>query len=418
MPRSTGASEGSERWQALGVGPQRKVRKEDTMRRFLSVFVMALAAVGMATYGRAQGPAPAGSNTLVYIGTYTVPNSKGIYVSRLDTEKGTLSPPELAAETPSPSFLAVHPTERYLYAVNETNTFTDETGGVSAFAIDRGTGKLQALGQQSSEGSGPAHLTVDKSGRNVLVANYGGGSVAVLPINAKDGKLKSGSALMQHKGHSVNQSRQSEPHAHSITTDPSGRFVYVADLGLDWIVIYQLDERKGLLTLNEPPNAKVEPGAGPRHFSVHPSGRFGYVINELNCTVTAFTRDANDGGLTQLQTVSSLPANAQMQQGFSGAELEVHPTGKYLYTSIRGHNSIAVFSIDQNTGRLTYVDSTSTQGDTPRGFGIDPQGKYLLAGNQNSNSVVVFRIDSSTGKLTPTGSKIDVGSPVCIKFVR
>jgi 6-phosphogluconolactonase len=388
------------------------------MSRFFSVFVIVLAAVGTAAPGRAQGPAPADSSMLVYIGTYTVPNSKGIYLSRFDVEKGTLSPAELAAETPSPSFLAVHPTEKYLYAVNETNTFTDETGGVSAFAIDRATGKLQALGQQSSEGSGPAHLTVDKDGRNVLVANYGGGSVAVLPINSKDGKLKSGSALMQHKGHSVNQSRQSEPHAHSITTDPSGRYVYVADLGLDWIVIYQLDERKGLLTLNEPPNAKVEPGAGPRHFSVHPSGRFGYVINELNCTVTAFTRDPNDGGLTQLQTVSALPPNVQMQPAFSGAELEIHPSGRYLYTSIRGHNSIAVFTIDQNTGRLTYVDSTSTQGNTPRGFGIDPQGKYLLAGNQNSDSVVVFRIDSSTGKLTPTGSKIDVGSPVCITFVK
>jgi 6-phosphogluconolactonase len=388
------------------------------MSRFASVFVIALAAVGVATYGRAQGSAAVDGNMLVYIGTYTVPNSKGIYVSRFDTEKGTLSPAELAVETPSPSFLAVHPTEKYLYAVNETNTFTDETGGVSAFAIDRTTGKLQPLNQQSSEGSGPAHLTVDKGGRNVLVANYGGGSVAVLPINTKDGKLKSGSALMQHKGHSVNQSRQSGPHAHSVATDPSGRFVYVADLGLDWIVIYQLDERKGLLTLNEPPNAKVEPGAGPRHFSVHPSGRFGYVINELNCTVTAFTRDANDGGLTQLQTVSALPPNVQMQQGFSGAELEIHPSGRYLYTSIRGHNSISAFSIDQNTGRLTYLDSTPTQGNTPRGFGVDPEGKYLLAANQNSDSVVVFRIDPSTGKLTPTGSKIDVGSPVCIKFVK
>jgi 6-phosphogluconolactonase len=252
----------------------------------------------------------------------------------------------------------------------------------------------------------------------VLVANYGGGSVAVLPINAKDGKLRSGSALMQHKGHSVNPSRQSEPHAHSITTDPSGRFVYVADLGLDWIVIYQLDERKGLLTLNEPPNAKVEPGAGPRHFSVHPSGRYGYVINELNCTLTAFTRDANYGGLTQLQTVSALPSNVKMQQGFSGAELEIHPSGRYLYTSIRGHNSISVFTIDQNSGRLTYVDNTPTQGDTPRGFGIDPQGKYLIAGNQNSDNVVVFRIDSSTGKLTATGSKIDIGSPVSFKFLK
>jgi 6-phosphogluconolactonase len=388
------------------------------MARLFSVFVMALAAVGTASHGLAQGPAPTGSSMLVYVGTYTGPKSKGIYVSRLDTENGTLSPAELVAETTSPSFLAVHPNEKYLYAVNETNTFTDETGGVSAFAIDRATGKLQALGTQSSEGAGPAHLTVDKNGRNVLVANYGGGSVAVLPINAKDGKLRSGSALMQHKGHSVNQSRQSEPHAHSITTDPSGRFVYVADLGLDWIVIYQLDERKGLLTLNEPPNAKVEPGAGPRHFSVHPSGRYGYVINELNCTLTAFTRDANYGGLTQLQTVSALPATVQMQQGFSGAELEIHPSGRFLYTSIRGHNSISVFTIDQNSGRLTYVDNTPTQGNTPRGFGIDPQGKYLIAGNQNSDNVVVFRIDSSTGKLTSTGSKIDIGSPVSFKFVK
>jgi 6-phosphogluconolactonase len=388
------------------------------MTRFFSVVVIALAAIGTATHGRAQGPAPTEGNMLVYIGTYTVPKSKGIYVSRLDMEKGTLSPAELAAESPSPSFLAVHPTEKYLYAVNETNTFTDETGGVSAFAIDRATGKLQALGQQSSEGAGPAHLTVDKSGRNILVANYGGGSVAVLPINAKDGKLKSGSSFVQHKGHSVNPNRQKEPHAHSITTDPSGRFVYVADLGLDWIVIYQLDERKGLLTLNEPPNAKVEPGAGPRHFSVHQSGRYGYVINELNCTITTFTRDTNSGGLKELETVSALPPNVQMQNGFSGAELELHPSGRYLYTSIRGHNSIAVFSIDQNTGRLTYVESTPTQGNTPRGFGIDPTGKYLLAGNQNSDTLVVFRIDSATGKLTPTGSKIDVGSPVSVKFVK
>jgi len=387
------------------------------MARFFSVFVIALAAFGTATPGDAQGPAPTGGNMLVYVGTYTGGKSKGIYMSRLDTENGTLSPAELVAELASPSFLALHPTEKYLYAVSETNTFTDETGGVSAFGIERASGKLQALGQQSSEGASPAHLSVDKSGRNVLVANYGGGSVAVLPIS-KDGKLRSGSSFVQHKGHSINPTRQKEPHAHSITTDPSGRFAYVADLGLDWIVIYQLDERKGLLTLNEPPNAKVEPGAGPRHFSVHPSGRYGYVINELNCTLTAFTRDMNYGGLTQLQTLSALPPSVQMQQAFSGAELEIHPSGRFLYTSIRGHNSISVFTIDQSSGRLTYVDNTPTQGNTPRGFGIDPQGKYLIAGNQNSDSVVVFRIDSSTGKLTPTGSKIDVGSPVSFQFVK
>ena len=389
------------------------------MPRFFWVFLIAMATVAIPAHGRAQAPAPAGGYTLVYVGTYTTgAKSKGIYVSRLDTETGTLSPAELAAESASPSFLAVHPTERFLYAVNETNTFGGRaTGAVSAFAIDRITGMLKSLGQQSSEGPGPAHLSVDREGRNVLVANYGGGSVLVLPIK-KDGGLSSGSSFVQHTGHSVNPQRQKEPHAHSIVTDPSGRFVYAADLGLDLILIYELDGRKGLLKLNEPPSAHVEAGAGPRHFSVHPSGRYGYVINEINCTVTAFTRDTNNGGLRELQTISALPPKVAMQQGFSGAELEVHPSGRYLYTSIRGHNSIALFSIDQNTGKLTYVENQPTQGNTPRGFGIDPQGRYLLAGNQNSDSVVVFRIDGQTGKLTPTGSKIDVGAPVCIRFVK
>jgi 6-phosphogluconolactonase len=389
------------------------------MRRFFCVLVVAVVAAATAAHGFAQTPASTAATTLVYIGTYTnTGKSKGIYVAKLDTEAGTLSPAQLAAESPSPSFVAVHPTEKYLYAVNETNTFGDRpTGGVSAFLIDRASGMLRALGQQSSEGPGPAHLSVDKGGKNVLVANYGGGSVVVLPID-REGRLKSGSSFVQHNGHSVNAQRQEKPHAHSITTDPSGRFVYVADLGLDWIVIYQLDERKGLLKLNNPPNVKVAPGSGPRHFSVHPSGRFGYVINELNCTVTAFTADPNTGELKELQTVTAIPPNVTMQQGFSGAELEVHPSGRFLYTSIRGHNSIALFTIDQNTGKLTYVENTSTQGNTPRGFGIDPGGKFLLAGNQNSDSVVVFKIDQQTGKLTPTGSKIEVGAPVCIKYVR
>lgn len=253
------------------------------MSRFLYLFLIAGAVVlGTVAHGLAQAPATPSGNMLVYIGTYTNgTKSKGIYVSKLDTEAGTLSPAELAAETASPSFLAVHPNEKYLYAVNETTTYADETGGVSAFEINRSTGMLRTLGQQSSEGAGPAHLSVDKGGKNVLVANYGGGSVVVLPIN-RDGGLKSGSFFAQHKGHSVNPQRQKEPHAHSITMDPAGRFAYVADLGLDWIVIYQLDERKGLLKLADPPNVKVDPGSGPRHFSVHPSGRFGYVINEIN----------------------------------------------------------------------------------------------------------------------------------------
>ena len=390
------------------------------MQKLFCACVVALAALSSTGRADTQTPSPTGGGMLVYFGTYTRnTTSKGIYVSHLDPATGTLDAPQLAAESSSPSFLAVHPTERFIYAVNEINTAGGNTaaGGVTAFAIERGTGLLKMLNQQSSEGAGPAHLTVDREGRNVLVANYGGGSIAVLPLG-RDGKLKSASAFVQHTGKSVNSQRQQAPHAHSITLDPANIFAYVADLGLDRILIYQFDGRKGLLTLNNPSSASVQPGAGPRHFSIHPSGRFGYVINEMGVTVTAFTNDPARGELKEMQTLSALPPKMTVQQSYSGAELEIHPSGRFLYTSIRGHNSIALFTIDQNTGRLTYVENTPTQGNTPRGFGIDPDGKYLVAGNQSSDSVVVFRIDPQTGKLTPTGSKIQVGAPVCVKFVR
>jgi 6-phosphogluconolactonase len=388
------------------------------MHRLFSACLLALVALSLTALGHAQGSSSATVGMLVYFGTYTGPKSKGVYVSRLNPATGTLTPPQLAAETASPSFLAVHPTGNFLYAVNEVNAFAGQaSGSVSAFAVDRRTGLLKALNQQSSEGPGPAHLIVDKEGRNVLVANYGGGSVAVLPLG-KDGKLKSASALVQHTGSSVNPQRQKEPHAHSIILDPANRFAYVADLGLDRVLVYRFDARNGLLTLNSPPSASVKPGAGPRHLALHPTGRFAYVINELNCTITAFNNDSDKGELREAQTISTLPAGQAVQTGFSGAEVEVHPSGKFLYASNRGHNSIAVFAIDQNTGRLTYVENQPTQGSTPRGFGIDPDGGYLLVGNQLSDSVVVFRIDAQSGKLTPTGSKIEVGVPVCVKFVR
>jgi 6-phosphogluconolactonase len=389
------------------------------MHRLLFACLFLFVAISLSVFGHAQGTSPATSGMLVYFGTYTTgAKSKGVYVSRLDPASGTLSPPQLAAEASSPSFLAVHPTGNFLYTVNEVNTFGGKpTGSVSAFAIDRKSGLLKQLNQQSSEGAGPAHLIVDKDGLNVLVANYGGGSVAVLPLG-KDGKLKSASALVQHTGSSVNPQRQKEPHAHSINLDPANRFAYVADLGLDKVLAYRFDARNGLLTLNNPPSASVQPGAGPRHLAIHPSGRFAYVINELNCTITAFNNDSAKGELKELQTISTLPAKQAMQSGFSGAEVQVHPSGKFLYASNRGHDSIAVFAIDQNTGRLTYVENEPTQGSTPRGFGIDPDGGYLLAGNQRSDSVVVFRIDPQSGKLAPTGTKIEVGAPVCVKFVR
>lgn len=389
------------------------------MPRFSSACVIALVALSLSSLGHAQTPPSAAGGMLVYFGTYTKgTTSKGVYVSRLDPASGTLTPPELAAETTSPSFLAVHPTGSFLYAVNEVNTSGGQPGGsVIAFAIDRKTGLLKALNAQSSQGAGPAHLIVDKDGRNVLVANYGGGSVAVLPLG-KDGKLKSASAMVQHTGSSVNPQRQKEPHAHAIVLDPANRFAYVADLGLDKVLVYQFDGRNGLLTLNSPPSASVKPGAGPRHLAIHPTGRYAYLINEMNCTITAFNNDSAKGELKEAQTISTLPAGQAMQSAFSGAEIEVHPSGKFLYASNRGHDSIAVFAIDQNTGRLTYVENTPTQGRTPRGFGIDPDGGYLLAGNQGSDSVVVFRINPQSGKLTPTGSKIDVGAPVSVQFVR
>jgi 6-phosphogluconolactonase len=368
---------------------------------------------------QSRGGSPAGGGTLVYLGTYTgeKTTSKGVYVSRLDLATGALTPPELAAETTSPSFLAVHPNGRFLYTVNEVAEFGGKAGGsVSGFAVDRQTGKLTPLNQQSSGGRGPAHLVVDKAGQNVLVANYGGGSVAVLPIGA-DGMLKPQTAFVQHTGSSVNPTRQKGPHAHSVNVDPGNRFAYVADLGLDKVMIYRFDADKGTLAPADPPFAATQPGAGPRHFAFHPQGRFAYLINEINLTVSAFTADPERGSLTELQTISNLPENVPVQPGLSTAEIQVHPSGRFVYGSNRGHDSITVFAVDQKTGRLTYVQNEPTQGSTPRGFGIDPSGAYLLAGNQRSDSVVVFRIDQQTGRLTPTGHKIQVSSPVSVKFV-
>jgi 6-phosphogluconolactonase len=354
-------------------------------------------------------------NVLVFIGTYTGPKSKGIYVSRLDSDSGHLSNPELVAETPNPTFLALHPNKKFLYAANEIANFAGgKAGAVSAFAIDAKTGQLKLLNQTSSVGDGPCHLVVDKTGGNVLLANYGGGSVAVLPIKA-DGSTAEHSNFIQHTGSSVNPQRQKEPHAHSINLSPDNRLAFAADLGLDKVLIYAFDAKAGKLTPNNPAFATLPPGSGPRHFAFHPNGRFAYVISEMLSTLTSFTFDAGSGALTSVQTVSTLPA------GFSGnsstAEVVVHPSGKFVYGSNRGHDSIAVFSIDEKNNHLTLIENTSTQGKVPRNFNIDPSGKFLLAGNQSTDNIAVFRIDPKTGRLTPTGQSISVGAPVCLKFL-
>lgn len=386
-----------------------------TVKRVAAWLAAALAVLSISAI--AQAPAP-GEELLVYFGTYTTQQSRGVYVSRLDLNNGSLSAPTLAAETMSPSFLAVHPSRPFLYAVNEVSAFEKRpSGSVSAFAIDRASGTLSLLNRQSSAGADPAHLVVDRAGRNVLVANYTGGSVAVLPI-AADGRLKPATAIVQHKGSSVDPNRQREPHPHGITLDPASRFAYVADLGLDKVQIYRFDAAKGWLTGANPKFAAIRSGSGPRHVTIHPSGRFTYAINEMSCTITVFRVDSKSGGLQELQTVATLPAGQAVDAGYSTAEIAVHPSGRFLYGSNRGHDTIVVFAIDAASGKLTVVEHESTQGRTPRGFGIDPSGAYLLVGNQRSDSVVAFRIDQKTGRLTPTGQKVEVGSPVSVAFVR
>jgi 6-phosphogluconolactonase len=389
------------------------------MNRFLSLKMLSIPALTVmaAALCLPAEAASKGGEMLVYFGTYTGKKSKGIYVSRLDTATGKLSAAELAAETISPSFLAAHPKGGFIYAVNEVSDFAGKkTGAVGAFAIDAATGKLTLLNQRSSVGPGPCHLVTDKAGKNVLIANYGGGSVAVLPVG-KDGSLAPASSFIQHTGSSVNKGRQAAPHAHGIYVDAANRFAYVPDLGLDQVLVYRFDAGKGTLTAGEPSSASVAQGSGPRHFAFHPKGRFAYVINEMVCTVTAFACDPKRGVLTEVQTLSSLPTGESVKPGYSTAELYAHPSGKFLYGSNRGHDTIVGYAIDEKTGKLTLIEHTSTQGKIPRSFGIDPTGKWLLAGNQNSDTVVVFGIEAKTGRLTPTGQTIEVGAPVSFAFV-
>jgi len=350
---------------------------------------------------------------LVYFGTYTGGNSKGIYVSRFDGASGKLTEPELAAETLNPSFLAVSPDRQFLFAVNETRHFAGQSGGgITAFKINPQTGKLDLLNQQPSGGTDPCHLITDAAGQFVLAANYSSGSVEVLPVQT-NGFLSAPATLIQHHGSSINQSRQEGPHAHCVALDSSNR-VYVCDLGLDKVMIYHL-EINGQLATNEIPFAEIKPGSGPRHIVFSPDEKWAYVISEMGSTVTALAHDAKTGALKEIQTVSTLPEDFHGRS--SGAEIAIHPSGKFLYASNRGHDSIAVFVIDEKTGRLTLVQHQSTLGKTPRGFAIDPTGQFLIAANQDSGNVVVFRIDEQTGKLAETGQSIEVGKPVCIVFV-
>ncbi len=363
------------------------------------VFVAALAAMSPAAIA-------APKSFFVYFGTYTGAKSKGIYVSRFDASSGKLAPLAVAAETPNPSFVAPHPNGRFLYAVTE-----DSVGSVSAFSIDPKTGMLTFLNKVSSHGNGPCFVRVDNAGKNVLVANYGSGSFAVLPIDA-DGKLYEATSFIQDEGKGFDPNRQEGPHAHSLNPSPDNRFAIGADLGLDKLLILKFDAIKGTLTAD--PVLKQNPGSGPRLLSFHPNGKYAYVTNELSSKVTVFSWNAASGELHELQSISTLPSDFKGEN--TSADILVHPSGKFLYNSNRGADSIAVFSIDRQ-GKLKAIAQTPAGGQFPRAFGIDPTGSFLIVTNQHSENIVVFRIDKKTGRLTPTGQVIELGSPVCVKFV-
>jgi 6-phosphogluconolactonase len=388
---------------------------EDTFNKDIKRRVF-LTTAGAGTLGAVlAGRARASSRELlVYVGTYTSGKSEGIYLYRLDLADGSLKHAGTTAGVVNPSYLTIDRARRRLFAVNEVEEFEGARGGgVSAFEIDAKTGALRLLNRRRSMGGSPCYVVAADSGRFVLVANYMGGNVAVLPVS-KDGSLGEAIQVEQFKGSGPNRERQEAPHAHYVMLDRANAHVYACDLGTDRVMSYRFDQRTGKLTPNAQPSVSAKSGAGPRHMAFHPNGRVAYVLNELHATVTAYALDPQSGALNELETVNTLPAD--FKEPNTSADIHVAPGGKFLYCSNRGHDSIAAFSIDPDTGRLTLLGHTPTGGKTPRNFVIDPSGAFLLAANQNSGNIVTFRIDAQTGALRPTGHSVAVPKPVCLKL--
>ncbi len=348
------------------------------------------------------------SKEIMYVGTYSIRGSEGIYVFEFDRKAGTMQPLQSVSNAKSPSFLAIHPSGKYLYSVNEA---ADKLGGVSSYAIDKTTGKLQFMNGQSSLGGSPCYISIDQTGKTAFVANYGGGSLAVLPINT-DGTLKAASDSVQDVGSGPNTKRQEKAHVHSATISPDNRFVYVADLSTDKLNIFETDVKTSTVKPASMPFASVKPGSGPRHSAFHPNGKYAYLVEELTSTVAVFSRNTKTGALTMIEdNVKTLPA------GFTGentsADIHVDPSGKFLYQSNRGANTLAIFAIG-NDGKLTKVGDQPTEGKTPRNFLIDPKGDFVFVAHQDSDNITIFKRDQKTGKLTYTGQSVKVPAPVCV----
>jgi 6-phosphogluconolactonase len=366
------------------------------------------------------------TETLVYVGTYTEPirfgtgkilqgKGEGVYVYRLDETSGALEPHRVVAGVVNPSYLAFDSAQRFLYAVNELKSYQGKPGGsVSAFRVEPKTGDLPFLNTQPTHGADPCHVVVNRKGSHVFVANFMSGSVCVLPVRA-DGSLGETCDFLQHLGSSIDPVRQQGPHAHSVTLDAANRFAFVPDLGLDRLFAYRFDPTRGMLEPNTVPWIKVKPGAGPRFLAFHPNGKWAYLINELDSTLTALACDGKQGAFKALQVVPTLPEDFRGES--TCADVQVAPSGRFVYGSNRGHNSIVIYRVDPRTGRLTCIGHEPTQGQTPRSFGIDPTGRFLLVANQDTDTIVTFRIDPRTGRLQPTRAVTPVPTPVCVKFL-
>jgi 6-phosphogluconolactonase len=352
----------------------------------------------------------------MYVGGYTNPKSggKGIYLFEFDPKTGAIKETGLAAEAQNPSFVALNEDHSRLYAIGEMPEFAGKkAGAVSAFAVDPATGKLTLLNQQPSGGGGPCHVSITADGKTVLVANYGGGSVASFPVQS-DGKLGEAASVVQHTGKGTDPGRQEAPHAHGIWPAPGDKFVVSCDLGLDKVLVYSRDPKTGALTMLEGNAGEVPPGGGARHAAFSPDGKHLYAINEMGNTITAFDWDAKAGKLTPIQSVGTLPEGYKDKSYTS--EVIAHPSGKFLYGSNRGHDSIAVFSIDPKTGKLTFVEATPIGGKWPRHFNLDPTGRWLIAAGEHSNTLTAFKVDPSTGKLTQVGESVPCPQPSCVVF--